>query len=191
MTAPGGPPNEGAHDGATGPPAAGDPGPEQVWEAPGAAPAPPPMAGYPPPAYEPPGDAPGYPPPGYQPPAGYGDPPFPPMPPPYGAAPPNYGPPPYPGGYSGGYPPAPGYLGGYGAPQQGLNAMAIAALVASGVGVFCCIGSVVGIVLGTIAINQIKQTREDGYGLAVAGIVLGIATLAVYLIVGIFTLPSR
>ncbi|COX18858.1 Conserved membrane protein of uncharacterised function [Mycobacterium tuberculosis] len=53
----------------------------------------------------------------------------------------------------------------------------------------CCIGSIVGIVFGAIAINQIKQTREEGYGLAVAGIVIGIATLLVYMIAGIFAIP--
>ncbi|COZ62877.1 Conserved membrane protein of uncharacterised function [Mycobacterium tuberculosis] len=42
---------------------------------------------------------------------------------------------------------------------------------------------------GAIAINQIKQTREEGYGLAVAGIVIGIATLLVYMIAGIFAIP--
>lgn len=113
------------------------------------------------------------------------------MPPPYGGSPPSYGPPPYPGGYSGGYQPPPDYLGAYPAVPPGLNSLAIASLVSSVVGVFCCVGSIIGVVLGTIAINQIKQTREDGYGLAVAGIVVGIATVLVYLVIGIFTVPSH
>ncbi|WP_261880805.1 DUF4190 domain-containing protein, partial [Mycobacterium marinum] len=110
-----------------------------------------------------------------------------PMAAPYGAPPPNYPPPSYPGGY---YPP-PDPMAGYGPALPGMNTMAIVALVSSLVGVFCCIGSVVAIVVGTIAINQIKQTREDGYGLAVAGIVIAVATLLIYLVVGIFSIPSH
>ena len=60
--------------------------------------------------------------------------------------------------------------------------MAIASLVASLIGVLCGIGSIVGIVLGVIALNQIKQTRQAGYGLAVAGIVVGAASLVISLI---------
>ncbi len=115
------------------------------------------------------------------------------MPPPYGGSPGGYGPASYPdpGAYSGGYYPGPEYPGGYGPSQPGMNTMAIVSLISAFVGVFCCVGSIVGIVLGAIAINQIKRTREDGYGLAVTGIVIGIATLLVYLIVGIFTIPSH
>jgi drug/metabolite transporter (DMT)-like permease len=109
------------------------------------------------------------------------------MPPPYGASSAGYPSPSYPGGYY----PAPDYMGGYGPSQPGMNTMAIVSLVSSIVGVFCCIGSIVSIVLGTTALNQIKRTREEGYGLAVAGIVIGVATLVVYLIVGIFIIPSR
>ena len=51
--------------------------------------------------------------------------------------------------------------------------MAIASLVASVVGLLCGIGSIVGIVLGVLALSQIKQSPQGGYGLAVAGIVVG------------------
>lgn len=85
--------------------------------------------------------------------------------------------------------PEPGYLDGYGPSQPGMNTMALVSLISALVGVLCCIGSIVGIVFGAIAINQIKQTREEGYGLAVAGIVIGIATLLVYMIAGIFAIP--
>jgi hypothetical protein len=113
------------------------------------------------------------------------------MPGPYGASPPGY-----PGGY---YPPAEysGYGAGYGsgsrygAIQAGMNTMAIISLVAGIVGVFCCIGSLVGIVCGTVGLNQIKQTREEGYGLAVAGIVISVATLLVYFVVMMFSMGSR
>ena len=41
------------------------------------------------------------------------------------------------------------------------------------------------------ALDQIKRTRQDGYALAVAGIVIGIATLIVALIVMIFAVHSH
>ena len=47
------------------------------------------------------------------------------------------------------------------------------------------------IVLGTIALGQIKRTREQGFGLAVAGIVIGVTGLLVYLIIALFALHSR
>ncbi|MCE3299430.1 DUF4190 domain-containing protein [Mycobacterium tuberculosis] len=198
MTAPSGSSGESAHDAAGGPPPVGERPPEQpIADAPWAPPASSPMANHPPPAYPPSGYPPayqpgyptgypppmppgGYAPPGYPPPgtssAGYGDIPYPPMPPPYGGSP-------------GGYYPEPGYLDGYGPSQPGMNTMALVSLISALVGVLCCIGSIVGIAFGAIAINQIKQTREEGYGLAVAGIVIGIATLLVYMIAGIFAIP--
>lgn len=105
---------------------------------------------------------------------------FPPPPPP--GYPPQYGP--------GGYPPpgygAPGnpYQGGYGVPaaEPGTNPLAIFSLVASVVGLLCGVGSVIGIVLGAIALNQIKRSRQGGYGLAVAGIVVGVASLIISLV---------
>ncbi len=119
----------------------------------------------------------GYPPPGY---------PQPEFPPPVypqhgGAFPtPAYPPPPE---FGAPYPGWPGYPPGYpGAPPGGTNKLAIGSLVASALGLLCCIGSVVGIVLGAVAINQIKRTRQEGYGLAVAGIVVGVATLLISIV---------
>ena len=63
--------------------------------------------------------------------------------------------------------------------------MAIGSLVASIVGVCCGIGSIVGIVLGFVAMNQIKQSGENGNGLAIAGIAVGVITL---LINGVWTI---
>ena len=139
-------------------------------------------SGYPPPGYSPPG----YPPPGYAPQPGY-QPPAPPQggyPPQYGGAyppsapppPPQFGGQPYPGGYN------------YSGPQAGTNTLAISSLVASVVGLLCGIGSIVGIVLGVLALNQIKKTRQAGYGLAMAGIVVGVATLIISLIWTIYAL---
>ena len=118
--------------------------------------------------YEPPS---GYPPPGYPP--QYGGPYPPPSAPP---PPPQFGGQPYPGGYN------------QPSPQAGTNTMAISSLVASVVGLLCGIGSIVGIVLGVVALNQIKQTRQAGYGLAVAGIVVGVATLIISMIWAIYAL---
>lgn len=121
------------------------------------------------PPWDPPADyPPAHLPPGHGPPPGYGNPPY---------------PPPYPGGYY----PIPDYP-----VQAGTNGLAIASLVASFTGFLCCvIGSIVAIVLGVIALNQIKQTRQEGYGLAIAGIVIGVGTLVVFLIIAMFSIHSR
>jgi hypothetical protein len=57
--------------------------------------------------------------------------------------------------------------------------MAIGSLVASIVGICCGIGSIAGIVLGVLAMNQVKQRGEKGHGLAIAGIVVGGFTLLI------------
>lgn len=150
---------------------------------------------FPPPAYEQPGYSPqGYPQQGYQqsgyeqsgtsdyppPPAfpppvpGYG-PAYPPPPPSYGA----YGSP-----YdTGGYPPpyGGGYPGTFASPRT--NQLAIWSLVASLLGFICCVGSVAGVVLGVMSLNQIKQHSEGGRGLAIAGIAVGALTLLVSFVI--------
>ena len=65
--------------------------------------------------------------------------------------------------------------------QSGTSVLAIISLISSVLWV-CGLGSVVGIVLGAVAINQVKRSGQSGFGLAVAGIVLGVAGLAVTLI---------
>lgn len=93
--------------------------------------------------------------------------------------PPHYPPPP-PGGY--GYPPpAPNPYGGYPQPV-GTNGLAIASLVCSLVGWICGIGPIVGLVLGIIALNQIKKTGQDGRGMALAGVIIsGISIVMIVL----------
>ncbi len=59
--------------------------------------------------------------------------------------------------------------------------MAIASLVCAIVGVFCGVGSILGIVLGVIALNQVKRSGQAGRGLALAGIIVG----AIMLVLGI------
>ena len=100
--------------------------------------------------------APGYGPPAYGQPAhgqpGYGQPAYGPVP----GYPPGYGPP--------GYAP-PGYpLPPYARPT---NTMAILALV------LAFVFAPAGLVLGIIARRQIRQTGEQGEGLALAGIIIG------------------
>jgi hypothetical protein len=127
---------------------------------------------YPPPPPPPPG--------GYPPPSGdYGYPP--PTPEGYG-----YPLPPASGGYGGYPPPAPG---GYGYPVQsaGTNGMAIASLVCSLVGVCCGIGPFLGVIFGLVALNQIKQSGQDGHGLAIAGIAIGGVLIALGITFGILS----
>lgn len=206
MTAPGDGFGEPAHDDQAEPAPTGSGAPEQPeapWEPPTSATPP----EYPPQAYPPPGYPAEYqsgygaqypppptgygPPPRYEQPPGYGAPQYQPGPPQVGGPPAGYGPPPY----SGGYYPAPDYRGGYGPPSRvkpGTNKLAIASLISSFTGAFCCcLGSIVAIVLGAVAINQIKRTQQDGYGLAVAGIAIGIATLVVTTIVVLFAMHSH
>jgi hypothetical protein len=113
--------------------------------------------------------------------------------------PPGWQPPPPPGPYAQGAgwqaPPPPGpYAQGAGWPQMAgrrTNSLAIAAL--------CCgIGQVVGgpiagiaaIVLGAMSLRQIETSGEDGRGMAITGLVLGIIGLivAVFLLIFIVAL---
>ncbi|CAN5287455.1 hypothetical protein BH11ACT6_BH11ACT6_59610 [soil metagenome] len=106
----------------------------------------------------------------------------------YGDYPPPAGYPPPPPQYSPGYPPPPGYAPGY--PQaypgyppydpyntgkpHGTNGKAIAALVTAISGpVLCGLPSIAGIILGIIAMRETKRTGQDGYGLALAGLIIG------------------
>jgi formate-dependent nitrite reductase membrane component NrfD len=68
--------------------------------------------------------------------------------------------------------------------------MAIASLVASLIGFLCWFGSIAGIVLGIVALNQIKQRGEEGHGLAVAGIAIGALSMVVGLIFFVLALSS-
>ncbi|OFJ53852.1 DUF4190 domain-containing protein [Mycolicibacterium grossiae] len=94
---------------------------------------------------------------------------------------PGYGQPGYgqPGFTNQGYGPpvygVPGYPG-YGPPARKTNVLAITSLVVSIISL-CGIGSIAGIVLGVVALNQIKVSGEGGRGLAIAGIAVGAGTL--------------
>lgn len=113
---------------------------------------------------------------------------YPDYPPPFSPPQPTYGYPPYPrpGAYPP-YPPGYGYTDPnypYRLPPGGTNTMAIASLMSSIMGfplVFLCyIGLaawIAGIVLGIVALNQIKETHQPGRGLAIAGIAVGAVAL--------------
>ena len=74
----------------------------------------------------------------------------------------------------------PQYAQPYGAPAQpGWNVMAIVAFIAS------FFISILGIILGFVALSQIKRTGEKGRGLAIAGIIIGFVSLILGIIVGI------
>jgi hypothetical protein len=152
----------------------------------------PPTSDYPSPGYPPSG---GYGPPGHRGAAGHGGPPYSPPLPQYGQ---SYPPP----GYGGGYGGPPGYPAPYDPYQpyrdrsHETNGLAIASLVTSIAGfvvglaltLFCFLGilgipvPIVGAVLGVVALNQIKRTGQQGRGLAIAGIAVGV-TAAVLLVI--------
>ena len=104
---------------------------------------------------------------------------------------PGYPPPPppsfYPPPYQAGPPGYPGYVDPYDpyrSTRPGTNGLAIGSLVASIAGIpllfLCYVGVaswVVSIVLGIVALNQIKQTNQEGRGMAIAGIAVSAAAL--------------
>ncbi len=123
---------------------------------------PPPVTGYPGPEYP----GPGYPGPGYPPPAA-----------PY---------PPVAQGYPG-MPPMPGMMPmGY-APVPKTNGLAIASLVCSLLGLATCAAtSILGVIFGHLAKSQIKQSGEEGEGMALAGMIVGYIGLAIFALIALF-----
>jgi hypothetical protein len=93
-------------------------------------------------------------------------------------------PPPYLGasGYPGGYP---GFSTGYPYPVDpydpyrpqkppGTNGKAIAALVTALAGLlFCGLPSIAGLILGIVAMRETRRSGQDGYGIALAGTIIG------------------
>ncbi|KQX13761.1 hypothetical protein ASC82_07430 [Streptomyces sp. Root431] len=93
---------------------------------------------------------------------------------PYAAGP--YGPP--------GVPGAPGApaIGPYGQPKRSTNGFAVASLVS---GIVCCLPPL-GLVLGLIALPQIKKKNQAGKGLAIAGVILSVVS-SLLLTIGLVT----
>jgi Domain of unknown function (DUF4190) len=112
---------------------------------------------------------------------------YPPTPPP----PPFYPPPPPPPGYPGGYPgysadPYDPYRGGR---PMGTNGMAIGALVASLAGLFFCgVPSIVGLILGIVAMRETRRTGQEGHGMALAAVIVGALVLVGWIIYALIIL---
>ncbi|MGO4444170.1 DUF4190 domain-containing protein [Mycobacterium sp. 2YAF39] len=90
-----------------------------------------------------------------------------------------------------GYPGAPRYYPVYDpyrpVPAPGTNGKAIASLVLSVTGWLCCAPlALVGLILGAIALRETKRTGQDGYGMALAGTIIGGLFVAAGLIVMLF-----
>ena len=91
-----------------------------------------------------------------------------------------------------GYPPA-GYSGYQtydpyrpGKPL-GTNGKAIAALVTALAGlVFCGLPSIAGLILGIVAMRECRRTGQDGYGLALAGTIVGGLVVALFVLYFVF-----
>ncbi len=64
-------------------------------------------------------------------------------------------------------------------PQRGYNTMSIVALV------LAFFFSIVGVILGFVALSQIKRTGEQGRGLAIAAIIVGFVEIALSIIFGV------
>ncbi len=98
-----------------------------------------------------------------------------------------------------GAPPYPGYPPQYVPGMNPTNSLAIASFVCSIAGIFVTGLGLVGIILGHIALGQIKRSNgyERGHGFAVAGLIIGYVWLglAVLIIIGflllvVFVAPS-
>lgn len=74
---------------------------------------------------------------------------------------------------AGGYPSAPGY-GAY-APPAKTNTLAVVSLVSAIVGFVLVpfIASIVAVITGHMSLNQLKQSGEQGRGLALSGTIIG------------------
>jgi hypothetical protein len=89
------------------------------------------------------------------------------------------GAPPYSGYPPAGAPPYPGYPPQYAPGMAPTNPFAIASLIVSLVGF-----GLIGVILGHVALGQIKRSNgyEQGRGLAIAGLIIGYAQLAIILL---------
>ncbi|MFD0203962.1 MULTISPECIES: DUF4190 domain-containing protein [Saccharothrix] len=65
---------------------------------------------------------------------------------------------------------------GYYPPPRGTNGMAIAALITA------FLFSPAGIVLGVVARKQIRRTGEEGWGMATAGLIIGVVLTVLWVL---------
>ncbi len=98
---------------------------------------------------------------------------------------------PYGGGYPVGYPGYQPYDPYRPGKPLGTNGKAIAALVTSLAGLlFCGLPSIAGVILGIIAMRECRRSGQDGFGLALAGTIVGavmstLLVLYVVLVIGV------
>jgi hypothetical protein len=86
-----------------------------------------------------------------------------------------------------GYPPPAAPYQQYGYPQQRTNGLAIASLITSAAGLLICgLACPVGAILGHVALRRIRETGEEGRGLALAGIIIGWTATAFVLLAIVF-----
>ncbi|MBO2461320.1 DUF4190 domain-containing protein [Actinomadura violacea] len=81
------------------------------------------------------------------------------------------------------------YYGGGAPVTRGTNGMATAAMILGLVGIISCgTTSILAIIFGHVAQSQIRRTREEGAGMATAGLILGYIVTGLWVIVWIFYL---
>ncbi|HEV2637275.1 MAG TPA: DUF4190 domain-containing protein [Actinocrinis sp.] len=73
------------------------------------------------------------------------------------------------------------YLPGYGQPT-GTNGLSIAAMVCGICGFIYGIPAILGIIFGFIGLAQTKRTGQNGRGMAIAGIICGLAWIALFIV---------
>ncbi|HUO40987.1 MAG TPA: DUF4190 domain-containing protein, partial [Mycobacterium sp.] len=65
----------------------------------------------------------------------------------------------------------------------GTNDKAIGSLVASLLGLLCCgLPSIAGIILGAMAMRETRRTGQDGYAMALVGVLLGCVIAMMWLV---------
>ncbi len=108
----------------------------------------------------------------------------------YPSLPPPVYPPPtaYPAGYPA-YPAYPPYDPYRPVKPPGTNGKAIVALVCAIAGLmFCGLPSIAGLILGIVAIRECRRTGQDGYGFALAGIIIGGLVTALFALYFLFVI---
>jgi hypothetical protein len=94
-------------------------------------------------------------------------------------------------------PPPPGYTHGAGyfsaydpyrpAKPLGTSGMAVAALIVSLVSlVFCGLPSIIGLILGIVAMRDTRRSGQDGYGMALAGVIISAIPIVLWALYWLF-----